>query len=211
MLAHQVLDELRGEYQYSPSDGALRADAKNGHRVVYLAGSDKQSPNISISFYFGINFDAARSIELQLERSPRLYHINQYSLNRNLMQELEYRGPYTWLVNVNSSPSDLAAQIAQAVHGIADPFFERFSTLASARDAIAGGSSWCFSGPTFWQPVLLLDIALGDLEHFRNWSLALSDESRVLAEAMLIKHIAAKVGVPNSALEPDGTACRRLN
>jgi hypothetical protein len=86
------------------------------------------------------------------------------------MQGVAYAGPDSWSVDISAPPPDLSLQVAAAIHGMADPFFARFDELRSARDAIAAGDPWCFSGQLFWRNLLLIDAALDDLPHFEAWA-----------------------------------------
>jgi hypothetical protein len=174
-LGAGLAEVLGGQYRFFKSRLELRADAPDGHNIVILAGSTKYSPHISVDFYFGRNFAEAKQVEKRLGGHQFYYHIQQFSPNRTHMKGLEYTGPYIWSVDINNPPMTLVSELAGAVRGMAVPFFERFSDIRTACDAIAVNDPWCFGGKAFWRQLLLLDMAMNDLEHFENWRVNLDD------------------------------------
>jgi hypothetical protein len=53
---------------------------------------------------------------------------------------------------------------------MAYPFFDRFRELRAARDALASRDPWCFGAAGHsWCSLFLLDAALNDLQHFKDW------------------------------------------
>jgi hypothetical protein len=101
------------------------------------------------------------------------------------MQGLEYAGPYNWSVNINDPPKTLLSELTDAIRGMAVPFFERFSDIRSARDAIAADDPWCFGGRLCWRQLLLLDLAINDLEHFERWRSGLDELYQRQASEMI--------------------------
>jgi hypothetical protein len=196
-LGAAVVDVLGGAYRFLKSRLELRAAAPGGHNVVVLAGYTKYSPRISVDFYFGRNFAAAKRIGKRLAVSQFYYHIQQFSPNREHMSGLEYTGPYTWSVDICNPPSSLVAELAAAVRGIAVPFFERFVDIGAARDAIAASDPWCFGGKPCWRQLLLLDMAMNDLGHFEHWRGVLDDLSQTQASEMIsaFKRYASECGL----------------
>ena len=194
-LGAQVAALLGGKYKFFKSRLELRAEAPDGHNVIILSGSNKWSPHISLSFYFGRNFSDAKRVEKLLGEHQFYYHIQQYSLNRESMQGLTYRGPYTWSVDITAPPDSLASEVVAAIHGIADPFFERFATIKAARDALAADDPWCFGGKPFWSQLLLLDLAMGNQPHFERWAERLDDFTRSQVDEKLSKYRAAAPNV----------------
>jgi hypothetical protein len=75
--------------------------------------------------------------------------------------------------------------MSEAIVQVAFPFFHRFSQIVDARDAFSAGDSWCFSGQMFWHHLLKLDAALGDIDHFRRWSVRLEPFALAQANAMV--------------------------
>jgi len=128
-----------------------------------------------------------------LGNSPSYYHIQQYSLNRNHMKGLEYAGPHSWSLDISKPIVSLVSEIKYAIDGIAVPFFERFHSLESAREAIASDDPWCFGGRIFWRQLLILDAAMNEICHFRNWAAVLDDFQRNQAEEELNK--LAEIGI----------------
>ena len=124
-------------YRFFKSQCELRAATADGYNVIKLAGSSQFSPYIDIEFYFGRNFAAAKRLEKLLGGHQAYYHILQYSRCCRSMEGLAYTGPYTWPVDLSCPPDGLATEVAAAVHGMADPFFERFADIGAARDALA--------------------------------------------------------------------------
>ena len=195
-LGEEIAKAFDGQYRFFKSRLELRRKSGSGDDVVILAGSNKYSPNISISFYFGRNFATAKQLEKRVGGHQFYYHIQQYSPRRDGMPGLEYSGPCSWSVDINSPPKSLVAEIVSAVHGMADPFFARFSTIESARDAIARNDPWCFGGKVFWRQLLLLDAAMDDLPHFQKWATRLGSFERAQAAPLVeqfsnvIRHVA---------------------
>ncbi len=177
------LEELfGGEFRFFRSKLELRREREDGYDVIVLSGSNKWSPFINLSFYFGRNFDAARRIEKLLGLYPMHYQIQQYSPNVQHMEGLGYEGEGSWDINIEDPPKDMPQKLKVAIEGIAFPFFERFSTLEAARRALETDDSWCFSpkGP-FFHMLFKIDAALDDMDHFREWSKCL--ESFYLQQA----------------------------
>jgi hypothetical protein len=92
-LGTQIARLLGKSYTFYKSRRELRAKTPDGHNVIILSGSNKYSPHISISFYFGRNFAAAKEIEKLLGNHQFYYHIQQYSPNRNSLKDLPYGSP----------------------------------------------------------------------------------------------------------------------
>lgn len=172
-------------YRYFRSRLELRAEGPNGDDVVILTGSTKYSPHILVDFYFGRNFTEVKRIEKRLETRRLHYHIQQFSPNRKRMTGLSYSGPYTWTVDIHDPPGGLVAELAEAVRGMAVPFFDRFADLRSARDAIAANDPWCFGGKTYWRQLLLIDMAMNDLGHFERWRGDLDEHAQSRASQMI--------------------------
>ncbi len=175
-LGQELAELFGGEFKFYKSKLELKRKRADGFDVIILSGSNKWSPLIDVSFYFGRNFDAARKVEKALGDHPMPYQIQQYSPNINSMIGLGFTGDGTWEVNIEEPPHDLAIKIKNAIENIAFPFFERFSSLKAAQEALAKDDSWCFSpkGP-FYHMLFKVDAALGDLEHFKKWSECLED------------------------------------
>jgi hypothetical protein len=169
-LGETVAKKLGADFRFYRSRQELRRETQEGHDSIILTGSSKFSPHISINFYFGVNFAKARAIEKKFFGSSHLahYHIHQYSLNRNHMVGLDYRGPFSWNINLKDPP-DIVQEVKVAIEKMALPFFERFSDLKIARDAKVGKDSWCLGGDIFWRDILVMDMALGDMAHFIEW------------------------------------------
>lgn len=175
-LGQEIADLFGGEFKFYKSKLELKRKRAKGFDVIVLSGSNKWSPFINVTFYFGRNFDAARKVEKALGDYPMPYQIQQYSPNVSSMEGLGYNGDGTWEVNLEEPPQNLAVTIKKAIEEIAFPFFDKFTTLDAAQEALAEDHSWCFSpkGP-FYHMLFKIDAALGDLEHFKNWSECLDE------------------------------------
>lgn len=175
-LGQEIAGLLGGEFRFYKSKLELRRKRADGFDVIVLSGSNKWSPYVSVSFYFGRNFDAARKVEKAIGSEPMPYQIQQYSLSAGSMKSLGYLGNGSWEVNVEEPPDDLAISIKNAIEEIAYPFFERFSTLKAAQRALEVDDSWCFSpkGP-FYHMIFKVDAALNEIEHFKKWSKCLDE------------------------------------
>jgi hypothetical protein len=169
-LGEALAKELGSSFKFYRSRRELRRNSNEGHDSVILSGSNKFSPHISVSFYFGVNFAKARLVEKEIfgDANPAYYHIHQYSLNRNHMIGLDYKGPFTWDINIQNPPNILD-EVKKAIEGMALPFFERFANLRDARNAKVKNDSWCLGGDIFWHHILAMDMALGDMAHFIEW------------------------------------------
>lgn len=110
------------------------------------------------------------------------------------MQGLDFQGTGKHLWSVRVDQEVIAAQVLEmitAIEQVAFPFFDRFNTMVSARDALVNNDTWCFGGPSCWDRILLLDLAMGEPDHFDTWlpslkepyksqAIALREKSRVL-------------------------------
>jgi hypothetical protein len=181
-LGSEVSRLLGDDWRFFKSQCQLRAATPDGHNVIVLSGSSQFSPYIDIEFYFGRNFAAAKQLEKLLGGHQAIYHILLYSRSRQHMQGLAYTGPDTWPVDLSCPPDGLASEVAAAARGMAFPFFERFADIGAARDALAHNDPWCFGGDHAWRSLLLLDAAMGDLQHFKDWSAVLDDFQRKQAD-----------------------------
>jgi hypothetical protein len=175
-LGQEIADLFGGEFKFFKSKLELKRKRADGFDVIVLSGSNKWSPLVDVSFYFGRNFDAARKVEKVLGDHPMPYQIQQYSPNANSMLGLGYSGNGTWEVNIEEPTQNLALVLKNAIESIAFPFFEKFTTLEASQEALAQDHSWCFSpkGP-FYHMLFKVDAALGDLEHFKKWSQCLDE------------------------------------
>ncbi len=189
-LGAEIAKSLAG-YKFFKSTLELRVPVPGGHNVIILSGSNKYSPHISLSFYFGKNFAEVKKIEKILGPHRFYYHIQQYSLGRQPLYAATYQGPDNWRVDITAPPPNLAAEIVAAIHGMANPFFERFNTIQAARDAIAADDPGCFGGPPYWRQLLLLDLAMNDLSHFERWSGKLGDFEREQATEEITQYRAS--------------------
>jgi hypothetical protein len=169
-LGEALAKEFDSSFKFYRSRLELRRNSIEGHDSIVLSGSHKFSPHISVRFYFGVNFAKARLAEKEIfgDANPAYYHIHQYSINRNHMIGLDYKGPFTWNINIQDPP-DILEEVKKAIEGMALPFFKRFSNLRDARDAKAKRDSWCLSGDLFWHHILAMDMALNDMAHFNEW------------------------------------------
>jgi hypothetical protein len=139
-----------------------------------------------MAFYFGNRFEAVSRIERLAGTKRRDGQIHQYSLNVRQMQGLAYTCKNRWEVDINNPPNDLEREIADAIRQIAVPFWNRYPTMQSARDALVSGDSWCVRafGP-LWHDLLYLDAALGELDHFEDWL----DGQDVLYRSQAAEHL----------------------
>ena len=189
-LGAVLAQRLGSQCRFHKSRDQIRWDVADGHHVVTLAGSNKYSPIVGVDFYFGKNFSQVHAIEKQLGIYAFPCHVQQYSSNFARRGSGTYRGPCSWSVDLNSPPPSLADEVVAAIEGLTLPFFERYGTLISARDAIAAGERDVFGGPMFWGQLLRLDLALDDLEHFRVWSTRLDALSLRQADEIINKYLA---------------------
>jgi hypothetical protein len=172
-LGIAVAGQFGARVTFSKVDKRLVWRTAFGSTFVSLSGSNKWSPLISVSFYFGNRYEEATRIEKligQSKRQQRAGHIIQYSLNAHLMKGLTFSSDHTFKINIQRPPADMATAVADAIRQIAVPFWNRYPTVRSARDALLSRDEWCFkAGGPFWHDLLYLDAALGELEHYESW------------------------------------------
>jgi len=187
-VAIGVAKLLGTEFKYFRSRNEFRRAVPEGHDVVVLSSSNKWSPLINVSFYFGKNYSAAKRIETILGPHRSIYHVQQFAFHRQPLYAATYSGPDNWDIDLTHPPEDLPQQILAAIRGMAEPFFERFTSINAARDAIANEDRGCFSGQAFWRQLLLLDLTLGDIKHFLDWSASLPPFEAQQAKEQIAKY-----------------------
>lgn len=62
-LGQEIAQLFTGEFKFLKSKLELKRRRADGFDVIVLSGSNKWSPYIDVTFYFGRNYDAARKIE----------------------------------------------------------------------------------------------------------------------------------------------------
>lgn len=194
-LGAELAGALGPGYRFFKSALELRAATDAGENLITLGGAMRHSPLVDVAFHFGCSYGAAKAIGKQLGLQAGA-HIVQYSLNRASMKGLPASGPGrgSWSVHIGTPPDAvLVAEMAAAVRGMADPFFARFAGMAAARDAVAGDDPWCLGGKMQWRNVLLLDAALGELDHFRQWATRLDRLNAQQANDLLLRAEALNV------------------
>ena len=191
-LGAEIATALGSDFKFYKSRLELRRDSLHGSDVVVLAPSAKFSPQINLSFYFGRNFAIAKRIEKSVGYHQFYYHIQQFSLNRQPLYATSYNGPDNWDIDLTNPPANLCSEITNAIKAMAESFFARFASAEAARDAIASDDSWCLGGPTYWRQLLLLDLALDDLGHFKQWYLQLDDWTQNQANQEMARHAALR-------------------
>ncbi|MEZ5530929.1 MAG: hypothetical protein R3E69_00940 [Steroidobacteraceae bacterium] len=186
-IGAELAAALGRTYAHLRSRDELREITGDDRNVIIISTASKYSPFVSVAFYFGRNFAKVRDVE-KLQKSYKMpYHIQQYSYNRRQLKGLDYVGPDHWEVDIRNPSDRLAEEMTAAIRGMAVPFFDRFATLTAARDAIANDDPWCFGGSLFWNQLLKLDLALGDLDHFQEWSSRLKAFDRNQADEQVRK------------------------
>jgi hypothetical protein len=190
-LGIAVADQFGASVTFSKLDKRLVWRTAFGASFVSLSGSNKWSPLISVNFYFGNRYDDATKIEKLIgksKRQQRAGHILQYSLNAHLMKGLTLSSDYSFEINIQRPPVDIASVVADAIRQIAFPFWNRYPTVRSARDALLSRDEWCFkAGGPSWHDLLYLDAALGELEHYESWLTQLESFYVPYASAELAK------------------------
>lgn len=172
-LGADVAANFSGEVTYRKSAQRLTWTTSFGSHSIAISGSNKWSPMISVAFYFGNRYEEASSIERLLGKRGselRPSHIHNYSHNACHMDGLTFDCATSWSVDIQSPPSSLANEIADAIRQIAFPFWHRYPTMRSAREGMLSGDTWCFqAGGPIWLDLLYLDAALGELDHYEAW------------------------------------------
>jgi len=200
-LGEQTTKLLGDEFRFFRSRLELRRRALDSEDVVVLGGSNKWSPCLSVAFYFGRRFDAARRVEKQLGSEGAFYHVFQHSLNLRKLSGLSYSGPISWEVDLRQPPPDLANQLTEAIQQVAFPFFARFETLGNARSGLLDEDAWCFSARgAFWRQLFLIDVALNDINHFRRWAESLDQTNFAAAQKALSQYDGQRALAPSDPL-----------
>ena len=184
-LGEKLLRGLGTDFKFSRTTLTLAAPFKEGTQVITLAGTSRGSPHITIAFYMGLVFDAARNVEKKLRWKPLPAHVTQFSVNFPNMPGISWHGPGLLPVDLGSPPANIASEVVAAIQAIAFPFFERLGTPNAARDAIASGNGLCFGGPPFWKQLFLLDCTLGQLSHYEEWSSRLRESQQPESRAAI--------------------------
>jgi hypothetical protein len=184
-LGGKLATQLGAEYAFLKSRQLLKRSLPNGTLTLTLSGSNKYSPHIFLAFYFGVTFPQVASLEKRLGIHQFPMHVGQYSPNCTVRKPTTYAGPCSWEVDITRPQDGLVEEISLAIEGLAIPFYEKYGSLVAARDAIALNDPNVFGGPMFWAQLLRLDLALGDLKHFEEWSgrldpLSLSQAAEVI-------------------------------
>ena len=174
-LGSEVAKALACDVEFVPSQLLLRWRGEGADSLVSFSGSNKFSPFVSVAFYFGRRFESASQIERAIGDRSNQWHISHYSINLPLMMDMPYDGPHDWKVDIRNPPVTLVPEMARAIQGMAYPFFERFASVLVARDALLANDPWCVMADFMWSRMLSLDAALGELEHYEEWSEKLPD------------------------------------
>ncbi len=168
-LGARVATEFGGDVEYKKSKLLLQWSGPFAGCYVQFSGANKWSPHISLAFYFGRRFPEASAIAKRFGDSDA-GQIWQYSLNVNHMKGLGGSPTGRWEIDITKPPTGLEAEIAKSIRQVAIPFWQRYPTARSARDALAEKDPWCiWAGGPFFRSLLYLDAALGDLNHFEAW------------------------------------------
>ena len=187
-LGRELAALLGERYTFLGSRDELRADAPGGRDVVALHVASQFSPALTVSFYVGRNFDAARRVETLLGLPKAYYHIHKHSTNAERLTGLDYPGPHSWHVDLAAPAAGLAREMAAAIRAIGGAFFARFATLGTAREALARDDPWCQGGAVAWRQLLLVDLALGDPAHFEAWASGLDPATRAEAQELITRY-----------------------
>ena len=197
-LGVAIADQFGAAVTFSKVSKRLVWGAAFGGSFVSLSGSNKFSPYISVAFYFGNRYEDATRIEKLIgvpKQHRRAGHIHQYSLNARNMKGLTFTSDYTFDIDIRRPPTNSASAVADAIRQIAFPFWDRYPTVRSARDALLSDDEWCFrAGGPFWEDLLYLDAALGELEHYESWLTQL--------DPFYVPHAFAKLAEVRSAVGP---------
>ena len=140
-LGEKLANALGNGFKFYKTNMELRRASPNGHDVIILGGSNKYSPYISVSFYFGKRFDSVRKIEKLKREEPMPYHIWHYAPNSRSMDGLGHEGANSWEIDIRNELGDITSEVVHGIQGIAYPFFNRFSELSAAREALASANT----------------------------------------------------------------------
>jgi hypothetical protein len=197
-LGVAIADQFGAAVTFSKANQRLVWSTAFGGSFVSLSGSNKFSPYISVSFYFGNRYEDATRVEKLIGLAKRYHsagHILQYSLNAHMMKGLAFSSDYTFDIDIRRPPTNLASAIADAIRQIAFPFWDRYPTVRLARDALLSPGEWCFqAGGPFWESLLYLDAALGELEHYESWLMQL--------DPFYVPHASAKLAEVKRVVGP---------
>jgi len=191
-VAAVIGDALGPDWKLYRSRLELRTPSCGGENVIRLCPATRFSPSIWFNVTFGRFYPEVRRVKRLCGWQPSFMHVDYNTYNVRHMERLSYSGPVEWDLDVRDPlPATLVPEVLAAVEDIAVPFFERFATIDSARDAFASGDSWVIGGPVAWRRILLLDAVLDDFGHFEEWSaVILEHDQRRAAEALATVRLA---------------------
>ena len=69
------------------------------------------------------------------------YHIWHYAPNSRSMDGLGHEGANSWEIDIRNELGDITSEVVHGIQGIAYPFFNRFSELSAAREALASANT----------------------------------------------------------------------
>lgn len=190
-LRTELLTRLPSTFKALGKKLAVRRKRADGHDIVMLWSRPAERVDdgeFVFSFMPGRSFDVAAHVEKRMGTTGTLAQIQQFSERLVGLGDIPLNQPFEWSANVYEAPTVTAQAMAEAIPLIAEPFWQRFSAPLSARDALVSEDPWCAGGHLRWANVLVLDIALGDVERFRTWIAPLDDPIKQQAEYLIELH-----------------------
>ncbi len=129
---------------------------------------------------FGVTFSSYSEVHRTFKGPPLPGWLNprfsMTSSNMRQMKGLPYPQlfPLTaesdegfWFCDMGDAPSSIAQRVLGCVQGVVLPFFRRFSSLQAVRESLVHADGWLMSERM--EKVLLIDIALNDKAHFKEY------------------------------------------
>lgn len=188
-VGEQLAARLPG-FRFLKSKLTLEQRFGGNTHVIVLSGSSKYSPMVSLAYYVGVRFADVTALEKLLGLSPRAYHVGQYSMNASKMRGLT-AAKADWDHDLRSGEETLVEQVEQSVHQVCTPYFARFTTVESARDALEGDDSWCIGGALAWRELLLIGALAHDRSRFDRWLATQPLHTQQKVEEFLTAHESA--------------------
>lgn len=171
-LRDELARATANEFMPISERAALRRRRERGYDILILgmAPHDFDKSEYLFSVSFGRSFDVVDDVRVRMQVDGTIAQIQQFAELLLGLPGVPEDAPAAWIETLSAHPRTLAAEMLEALAPVGEPFFARYTDAKSARDALVAEDPWCIGGSVKWANVLVLDLALGDLDRFRTWS-----------------------------------------
>ena len=171
-FGEELASELGGDFRLHKTHLELKRPCGEAYDVIAFHGSNKYSPRVHLDFLVGKYYREVDVVRKAMGEGRFPCHVTQ-------------RGESTrggWSVDIEDPPPGLVEEVANCLRQSTETFFRSFASMRHARDALANGSKLCAGGSMAWRQVLMLDLALNELDHFQGWRRVLDDRAQWQAD-----------------------------